>query len=103
MRTATVDSFLSAVAWLDQVFHRLRQPATGVNCRAIDSLIKEADQVGGDVADKEVLDAAIVGAAQSVEHYEIARYGTVIAWAEAFFESLGSGWVALSIVRAFLP
>jgi ferritin-like metal-binding protein YciE len=34
------------------------------------------------VADRNVLDAAIIGAAQSVEHYEIARYGTLIAWAE---------------------
>ena len=55
----------------------------GVKCPAIDGLISEADEVVGEVADKEVLDAAIVGAAQSVEHYEIARYGTLIAWAEA--------------------
>jgi ferritin-like metal-binding protein YciE len=46
-------------------------------------LIKEGDEVAGDVADKEVLDAAIVGSAQAVEHYEMARYGTLIAWAEA--------------------
>jgi ferritin-like metal-binding protein YciE len=71
------------VARLDQVFQKLGEPATGVNCPAIDGLIKEADEVAGDVADKDVLDAAIVGAAQSVEHYEIARYGTLIAWAEA--------------------
>ncbi len=36
----------------------------------------------GEVEDKHVLDAAIVGSAQAVEHYEIARYGTIIAWAE---------------------
>jgi ferritin-like metal-binding protein YciE len=36
----------------------------------------------GEVEDKQVLDAAIVGSAQAVEHYEIARYGTIIAWAE---------------------
>jgi ferritin-like metal-binding protein YciE len=39
--------------------------------------------VAGEVADKDVLDAAIVGSAQAVEHYEIARYGTLIAWAES--------------------
>jgi ferritin-like metal-binding protein YciE len=55
----------------------------GVKCPAIDGLITEADELAGEVEDKEVLDAAIVGAAQSVEHYEIARYGTLIAWAEA--------------------
>jgi len=43
----------------------------------------EADEVAGEVADKEVLDAAIIGSAQAVEHYEIARYGTLIAWAES--------------------
>jgi len=68
---------------LNQVFEKLAERAKGVRCPAIDGLISEADEVAGDVADKEVLDAAIVGAAQSVEHYEIARYGTLIAWADA--------------------
>jgi ferritin-like metal-binding protein YciE len=67
---------------LDQVFKKLGQDPQGVKCPAIDGLIKEADELAGEVAEKEVLDAAIVGAAQSVEHYEIARYGTLIAWAE---------------------
>jgi ferritin-like metal-binding protein YciE len=49
---------------------------------AIDGLIKEADGVTGEVDDKKVLDAAIIGSAQAVEHYEISRYGTLIAWAE---------------------
>jgi len=73
----------SQIARLDQVFKKLGQEPEGVKCPAIDGLISEADEVAGDVADKEVLDAAIVGAAQSVEHYEIARYGTLIAWAES--------------------
>jgi ferritin-like metal-binding protein YciE len=68
---------------LDQVFQKLGHRPQGVKCPAIDGLITEADDVAGEVADKEVLDAAIVGAAQSVEHYEIARYGTLIAWAES--------------------
>lgn len=71
------------VGRLDQVFKKLGQEATGVQCPAIDGLISEADEVAGEVADKDVLDAAIVGAAQAVEHYEIARYGTLIAWAES--------------------
>jgi ferritin-like metal-binding protein YciE len=69
------------VARLEQVFKKLGKEPQGVNCPAIDGLISEADEVAGEVADKDVLDAAIVGAAQ-VEHYEIARYGTLIAWAE---------------------
>jgi ferritin-like metal-binding protein YciE len=71
------------IARLDQVFQKLGEQPRGVKCPAIDGLISEADEVAGEVADKEVLDAAIVGAAQSVEHYEIARYGTLIAWAES--------------------
>lgn len=70
------------VARLDQVFKRLGQDPKGVQCPAINGLITEADELAGEVVDKEVLDAAIIGAAQSVEHYEIARYGTMIAWAD---------------------
>jgi ferritin-like metal-binding protein YciE len=68
---------------LDQVFKKLGQTPQGASCPAIDGLIKEADAVAGEIADKEVLDAAIVASAQAVEHYEMARYGTLIAWAEA--------------------
>ncbi len=53
-----------------------------MDCPAIDGLIKESNELMGEVEDKQVLDAAIVGSAQAVEHYEIARYGTIIAWAE---------------------
>jgi ferritin-like metal-binding protein YciE len=67
---------------LEQVFKKLGQSAKGADCPAIDGIIEEADDVAGEVADKNVLDAAIVGAAQAVEHYEMARYGTLIAWAE---------------------
>jgi ferritin-like metal-binding protein YciE len=67
---------------LDQVFKKLGQAPKGAQCPAIDGLISESDDVAGEVADKQVLDAAIVGSAQAVEHYEIARYGTLIAWAD---------------------
>src|SRR4029453_16805262 len=71
------------VARLEQVFKKLGQEPKGVQCPAIDGLISEADDIAGEVADKNGLDAAILGAPQSVEHYEIARYGTLIAWAES--------------------
>jgi ferritin-like metal-binding protein YciE len=67
---------------LDKVFEKLGQKPTGTQCPAIDGIIKEANEVAGEVADKAVLDAAIVSSAQAVEHYEICRYGTLIAWAE---------------------
>ena len=67
---------------LTQAFENLGQKPKGVDCPAIDGILKEADEVAGDVADKRVLDAALIGSAQSVEHYEITRYGTLIAWAQ---------------------
>jgi ferritin-like metal-binding protein YciE len=70
------------VARLEQVFEKLGHKPKGVDCPAIDGLIKEADEVAGEVDDKKVLDAAIIGSAQAVEHYEISRYGTLIAWAQ---------------------
>jgi ferritin-like metal-binding protein YciE len=53
----------------------------GVDCPAIDGIIEEADDVAGEVEDSAVLDAALIAAAQAVEHYEITRYGSLIAWA----------------------
>jgi ferritin-like metal-binding protein YciE len=67
---------------LDKVFEKLGKKPSGTDCPAIDGLIKEGDHTAADIDDKAVLDAAIVGAAQAVEHYEICRYGTLIAWAE---------------------
>ena len=67
---------------LEQVFKMHGQSAKGVDCPAIDGIIKEANEVASDVADKEVLDAALLASAQAVEHYEITRYGTLIAWAK---------------------
>jgi ferritin-like metal-binding protein YciE len=69
------------VARLEQVFRMHGTEPKAVHCPAIDGIIKEANEVAGEVADKQVLDAAIVAAAQAVEHYEIARYGTLVAWA----------------------
>jgi ferritin-like metal-binding protein YciE len=67
---------------LNQVFKKLGQKPSGTDCPAIDGLIKESNETASEIADKSVLDAAIVANAQAVEHYEIARYGTLIAWAE---------------------
>ena len=53
-----------------------------VNCPAIDGIIEEADEIAGEVEDKQVLDAALINAAQAVEHYEITRYGSLISWAK---------------------
>jgi ferritin-like metal-binding protein YciE len=67
---------------LQKVFEKLGKQASGTQCPAIDGIIKEADETAGEIGDKAVLDAAIVANAQAVEHDEMCRYGTLIAWAE---------------------
>lgn len=67
---------------LEQVFKMHGVEAKGVDCPAIDGIIEEADDVAGEVDDNAVLDAALIAAAQAVEHYEMTRYGTLIAWAK---------------------
>jgi ferritin-like metal-binding protein YciE len=67
---------------LEQVFQMHGAEVKAVDCPAIDGIIQEADEVTGEVADKSVLDAALINAGQAAEHYEIARYGSLIAWAK---------------------
>lgn len=66
---------------LDQVFQMHGQKPKAVDCPAIDGIIKEANETAGEIGDKDVLDAALLASAQAVEHYEITKYGTLIAWA----------------------
>ena len=66
---------------VEQVFMMHEAEAKAVKCPAIDGILDEADAILGDAKDPEVLDAAALASAQAVEHYEIARYGTLIAWA----------------------
>jgi len=67
---------------LEEVFQLLGMEPKGVDCPAIDGIIKESNEVAGEVDDDQVLDAALIAAAQAVEHYEITRYGTLITWAQ---------------------
>jgi len=67
---------------LEQVFDLLDKPARGKTCPAIDGIIEEGSEVLEEYKGSPAIDAGLVAAAQAVEHYEIARYGTLIAWAE---------------------
>jgi ferritin-like metal-binding protein YciE len=67
---------------LEKVFEMIQVQVESVNCPAIDGILDEANEVASDISNKKVLDAALIAAAQSVEHYEISRYGTLIAWAK---------------------
>ncbi|HTN62355.1 MAG TPA: ferritin-like domain-containing protein [Devosia sp.] len=66
---------------LEQVFEILDKPARGKTCPAIDGIIEEGSEVIEEYKGMPAIDAGLIGAAQAVEHYEIARYGTLIAWA----------------------
>jgi ferritin-like metal-binding protein YciE len=80
---AHLDETYKQIERLNKVFEKLGQQPKGTSCPAIDGIIKETDEIAGEIEDKAVLDAAIVASCQAVEHYEICRYGTLIAWAES--------------------
>ncbi|CAN7688820.1 ferritin-like domain-containing protein [Bradyrhizobium sp. LjRoot220] len=66
---------------LDQVFASIDETPRGKTCDAIMGIIDEGKEVMGDYKGMPALDAGLLAAAQSVEHYEIARYGTLKTWA----------------------
>lgn len=72
---------------LEQVFESLGQPAKAKTCKAMQGLVEEATEIMGEDAEDAVMDAGIIAAAQKVEHYEIASYGTVRTWARACGEN----------------
>jgi ferritin-like metal-binding protein YciE len=72
---------------LEQVFEKLDTRARGKLCHAMEGLVEEAKDIMEEGLSPELLDAALIAAAQKVEHYEIASYGTVHAYAEALGES----------------
>ena len=66
---------------LAQIFEMREEKPKGTRCPGINGLISESEDLVGEIGDKKVLDAAIISSAQAVEHYEITRYGALIAWA----------------------
>ena len=66
---------------LEQVFSMHGQPIKAVTCAAMDGIISEAKEIISDCGDEHVLDAAMLSAAQAIEHYEMTRYGSLIAYA----------------------
>lgn len=67
---------------IEQVMQMLGMPTRGKTCKAMQGLIEEGKEVMSEDAEDDVLDAALIGAAQKVEHYEIATYGTLCAYAD---------------------
>jgi ferritin-like metal-binding protein YciE len=67
---------------LEQVFELIGKPARGKTCEAIQGILAEGEEIMEDFKGSPALDAGLISAAQAVEHYEMARYGTLIAWAK---------------------
>lgn len=72
----------SQIKTLDQVFKAIGKKPSGEKCDAIEGLIKETDSVIEEASTNKARDIAIVGCCQAIEHYEIARYGTLREWAK---------------------
>ena len=67
---------------LERAFTSLGEPVKGKKCQAMEGLIEEAKEVMDEHSESSMLDAALICAAQKVEHYEIASYGTICTWAD---------------------
>jgi ferritin-like metal-binding protein YciE len=68
---------------IEQVFESLGEAARGKQCEGIAGILDEGKEIMSEDFDKATMDASLIAAAQRVEHYEIAAYGTVVAWAQA--------------------
>ncbi|PZM08945.1 ferritin-like domain-containing protein [Rhizobium tubonense] len=71
------------VTRLEQAFELIGKPAKGKTCAAIGGIIEEGKEVMEEFADTAALDPGLLAGAQAVEHYEISRYGTMVAWAKS--------------------
>jgi ferritin-like metal-binding protein YciE len=84
---------------LEQVFQLLGEKPAGVECKAIQGIIEEGQEILQEFRDGEALDAGLIAAAQAVEHYEIARYGTLLAWAKQIGLSDAEGLIQETLVE----
>lgn len=77
-----LDQTQTQIERLEQIFEELGEKPKGKKCEAMKGLLEEAKSMMEDAGDKDVADAAMIGSAQKVEHYEIAAYGTLRTYAE---------------------
>jgi ferritin-like metal-binding protein YciE len=76
---------------LEEVFEQLEMPARGKKCVGMQNLIKEGQEMMAEADDDDTRDALMIAAAQKIEHYEIAAYGTLRVWANLLGHSEASG------------
>ena len=84
---------------LEQIFQIVGEKPEGIPCKAIQGIIEEGQEVLQEFEDGEALDAGLIAAAQAVEHYEIARYGTLLAWAKQLGLSEAEGLIEETLVE----
>ena len=78
-----LDETQQQIVRLEHVFESLDKTAKGKHCDGIAGILEEGSTVMGEDFDEATMDAALIAAGQRVEHYEIAAYGTLVAWATA--------------------
>ena len=84
---------------LEQIFEMVGAKPEGIACKAIQGIIEEGQEILQAFEDGEALDAGLIAAAQAVEHYEIARYGTLLAWAKQLGLSEAEGLIEETLVE----
>jgi ferritin-like metal-binding protein YciE len=84
---------------LEQIFEMVGAKPEGIPCKAIQGIIEEGQEILQEFEDGEALDAGLIAAAQAVEHYEIARYGTLLAWAKQLGLSEAEGLIEETLVE----
>ncbi len=84
---------------LEQIFEMVGEKPEGIPCKAIQGIIEEGQEILQEFEDGEALDAGLIAAAQAVEHYEIARYGTLLAWAKQLGLSEAEGLIEETLVE----
>jgi len=84
---------------LEQIFQMVGEKPEGIPCNAIQGIIEEGQEILQEFSDGEALDAGLIAAAQAVEHYEIARYGTLLAWGKQLGLSEAQGLIEETLVE----
>ena len=84
---------------LEQIFEIVGAKPEGIPCKAIQGIIEEGQEILQEFEDGEALDVGLIAAAQAVEHYEIARYGTLLAWAKQLGLSEAEGLIEETLVE----
>jgi ferritin-like metal-binding protein YciE len=75
------------IARLEQVFELLEEKAKGKRCEGIAGIVEEGSSAMGEDFDEQTMDAVLIASGQRAEHYEMAAYGTLVAWARALGET----------------